>query len=248
MGEADEPGLGRGLGGRARGAVLRVALDLDVEPVGKQPGQPLGQRAGAGGVIVAQQRAERAVGAPGQADQALGVGGERVEGDVRRGGGAVEIVGAGQLHQVGEAGLGLGEQHDRARPGGAVSGMRRGGVGEVELAAEDRLDPGLGGGLRELQRGEEVAGVGQRHGGLAGGPGEFRQRLDLDRALEERVGRVDAQVDELGSVHRGRVAAPAGLSNDPAARRGAVARRVNEIVGSGSILSATRYTRSGPGS
>ena len=80
VGEADEAGLGRLLGGRARRAVRRVALDLDVEPAGEDRGEPLGQRAGARRVAVGDQRAERAVGAAGQADQAGGVGFERGEG------------------------------------------------------------------------------------------------------------------------------------------------------------------------
>jgi hypothetical protein len=83
VGEADEAGLGRLLGRRARGAVLGVALDLDVEAAGEDLGEAQGEVAGARGVALRDQRPERAVGAAREADQPVGVGGEGVERDVR---------------------------------------------------------------------------------------------------------------------------------------------------------------------
>ena len=115
VGEADEAGLGRRLDRRARGAVLRVALDLDVEAPREEAGQALGERPGAGSVALADKDAEGALGAAGQADEALGVGGELRQRDVRQGGAAVEVVARGELHQVAEARGVLGKQHDRRR-------------------------------------------------------------------------------------------------------------------------------------
>ena len=87
--------------------------------------------------------------------------------------------------------------------GGRSPGWAGVGVGERELAADDRLDrrPGLGGGLGELERGEEVAGVGQRHRRHAGGGAELGQRLDRHGAFEQRVGGVQAEVDESRLGH-----------------------------------------------
>ena len=77
VGEADEPRLGRGLERRARRAVFGVALDLDVEAAGKERREAFGEGPGAGRVAVAEQRAERAFGAAGEADQPFGVSRER---------------------------------------------------------------------------------------------------------------------------------------------------------------------------
>src|SRR3954453_11663366 len=54
---------------------------------------------------------------------------------------------------------------------------------------------------REYQRAEQVAGIGdgdRRHILLLA---ELDQLLDLDRSFGERIGGVDAQVDEIGNRH-----------------------------------------------
>ena len=56
----------------------------------------------------------------------------------------------------------------------------------------------------EFERGKEVAGVGQRHRRHAGPAQRLGERLDLDRAFEERIGGVDPQVDEARLGHRRR--------------------------------------------
>ena len=215
VGETDEPGLGRLLERGARRAVLRMPLHLDVEPPREERGEALGERPGARAVALADQLAERALGAAGQADQSLGVGGERLERHVRQLGAAPEVVERGELHQVEKAGRVLGEEHDRPRRRRPLARMRGGGVGEGELAAHDRLDAGLGGDLGEFERREEVAGVGQRHRGHASLGAELRQRLHRDGALEQRIGGVQAEVDESGLGH----------SRDRSKRRGRRNRR-----------------------
>jgi hypothetical protein len=196
VGEADEAGLARGLGLGAGRARFGVALHLDIEPSGeslrevaRQIGRPLG-------LPLAKEPSERSVRAAGEADQAIGAAGQSGEREVRQGVAAVEVVRRGERHQVPVAGLALRQQHHRARRGCPIAGSDGSRVGEVELAADDRLDAGLGGGLGEFERGEEVAAVGhrdRRHAMLAA---EARQLLDADGALEEGVGGVKAEVDE----------------------------------------------------
>src|SRR5262249_10671307 len=68
--------------------------------------------------------------------------------------------------------------------------------GDVELAAEDRMDPVPAGRFVELDRPEEVAVVGERHRRHAQLAGAREERIDLDRTVEERVLAVEVQVDE----------------------------------------------------
>ena len=73
-----------------------------------------------------------------------------------------------------------------------------GGVAEIDrdLRADDRLDAGLGELLRKLQRAEQVVGVGDRERRHAVGLGELGEGLDGERALTQREGAVDVEVDE----------------------------------------------------
>ncbi len=69
---------------------------------------------------------------------------------------------------------------------------------DAERAADDRLDAGAGHLLGEFQRTEHVVGVGQRQRRLAVLFGKLRQPRDRQRALEQRIGRMDVQMDEAG--------------------------------------------------
>ena len=125
VGEADEAGLGRLL---ERRCAARRSPD----------GAASRRRAGRGR---ARRGARRAPGPAGRGPRGsaapsgpsappvrqirpVGVGGERRERDVRQRGAAVEVVERGELHQVAEAGLVLGEQHDRPRRRRPVARMR----------------------------------------------------------------------------------------------------------------------------
>ncbi len=69
---------------------------------------------------------------------------------------------------------------------------------ERDLAPDDRLHAAPGAVLRELQRAEQIGGVGdghRRHAGLARQRGDL---LRLDGAFAERIGGVDSEVDEAG--------------------------------------------------
>jgi hypothetical protein len=71
-------------------------------------------------------------------------------------------------------------------------------AGDVGLHAEDRLHPGLLRLLVEVDGAVEVAVVGHGHRGHPLRLDGLEEVLDADRAVEERVERVQVQVDEVG--------------------------------------------------
>src|SRR2546423_1099499 len=70
-----------------------------------------------------------------------------------------------------------------------------------KLEAYDRLDAVARHLVREFQRAEHVVGVGQGERRLAVGLGELTELGDLDRALQQRIGGMDVEMDESGSGH-----------------------------------------------
>ncbi len=82
---------------------------------------------------------------------------------------------------------------------GARSGLVR--PHQADLAADDRLHALPRAGLAELQRAEQVAGVGDGHRGHPRLPRQGRDLVGLDRALAQRVGGVAAEMDEIGVRH-----------------------------------------------
>ncbi len=188
VGQRDQPGFHR----PARRVAMAVQLDRD--PVGERLGQRGEQPLRLRFLAFGEQAGERPAGAAGQQDQPLGMGGEGGERDLRlqpRLG--LQEAARGQGLQIGEPGRGLRQQHQRV--GRQARGLR---TGERDLAADDRLDPLGGAGLAELQRAEQVGGVGD---GDRGHPRLARERRDLvglDGALAERIGGMDAEMDEIG--------------------------------------------------
>ena len=105
-----------------------------------------------------------------------------------------------QPHQIAIASLARRQQHDaRGRRRRSIAGV---GIliAEIdrELAADDRLDAVTGHLVREFERPEHVVGVGQRQGRLAVGFGQFAKFGDLDRSLQQRIGRMDVEMDKSG--------------------------------------------------
>ncbi len=116
---------------------------------------------------------------------------------------------ARQAHQIGVARGVLREKHDGPMMGGGARAWPRrlfGGKrkGEVQRAADDGLHALGRQRLGEFERAEEVVAVGDGERGLPVGRGELRQRLDRQRALQERVGGMDVKVNESGRRHRSR--------------------------------------------
>ena len=201
IGEIDQPGLD------AAFLFDAVALQFDIEAVAEQARQPVAARRRQRRMIGGDRQRNRPVRAAGQRDQILGVALQPFELDVR---GLMnrrfqERAGV-QPHQAAIAALARRQQHDPrrrrrqriARVGVLVAEIDR------ELAADDRLDAVAGHLVGEFQRPEHVVGVGQRQRRLAVGLRQFAELADLDRPLQQRIGRMDVEMDKSGIGRRRR--------------------------------------------
>ena len=198
IGERDQAGLDGVL------QRLAVAMQLHHAAIGERLGEAGEQRLGLGFLPLGQQPGDRAVGAAGQQDQPGRVRGEHIERKLRlQPGFGFQEAARGQALEVGQPGRVLRQQHQRiGRQAGRVRAGRVG-AGQGDLAADDRLDALGRAGLAELQGAEQVAGVGdgdRGHRRLARQGGDL---VGLDGALAERIGGVDAKVDEIGVGHGG---------------------------------------------
>ena len=194
-------GVGQGDQAGFDGVLQRqaVAMQFDRAAIGEGLSQAGEQRFGLVLLALGEQACDRAVGAAGEQDQPGRVAGEHIERKLRlEPGVGLQETSRRQALQVRQTGRVLRKQHQRiGRQAGVV------GAGQRDLAADDRLDALGGAGLAELQRAEQVAGVGD---GDRGHPGRARQDGDLiglDGALAERIGGMDAQMDEIGVGHGG---------------------------------------------
>ena len=199
VGEVDRCGL-------ERAVIARQPLDLDVEPVAEQVAERKQPLFGELRVIAFQRTPDRAFGAAGQADDAVGETVEDLERQMHRGPGMrFEIGAADQPHQVAIAGLVGGDQDQWEKLGplapryGARAFLAASGERKVELAADDRLHALFRRLLGEFERAEQIVGVGDGDSGreiLGGLRHHFRQR---QRAFEQRIGGMNAQMDEGAS-------------------------------------------------
>ena len=181
-----------------------MALQLDVEPVAEDRGEPRATRRRKLDLAARDREVERAARPAGQRDQAFVQTGKHRElhmrGLARR---RVEEGARGQPHQVAVAVLARGEQHDARKLDRLAAVTRRFLVAEIDRkrAADDRLDAAAGKLVGEFERAEHVVGVGQREGRLAVGLRELREARDRQRAFEQRIGRVHVQMHEAGVGH-----------------------------------------------
>ena len=108
-----------------------------------------------------------------------------------------------QPHQAAVAALPRRQQHDSRRRRGQRVARVRILVAEIdrEFAADDRLDAVARHLVGEFQRPEHVVGVGQRQRRLAVGLRQFAELGDLDRALQQRIGRMNVEMNESGTGH-----------------------------------------------
>ncbi len=198
IGEIDQPALDAAL------LVDAVALQFDVEPVAEQASQPLAARRGERHMIRLQRQRDRTIRAAGQRDQILGIAFQPFELDVRR------LMNRRfqkrprvQPHQAAVAALLRRQQNDSRRHSRRRIACIRVLVAEIdgELAADDRLDAVARHLVGEFQRPEHVVGVGQRQRRLAIGFRQFAELGDLDRALQQRIGRMNVKMNESGTGH-----------------------------------------------
>ena len=198
-----------------------MALDLDVEArLAEGRPQRIEPRARKIRAAGAERRVEGAGGAPGERDEAGRRFGDRLHRDARRlAERVVEVGPRGEAQKVAVAGLVLGEHHDAGRrEDGARHRVGRL-EGDRDLHPGDRLDAAACGLLREFQGAEQVVGVGQRQRRLPVSGRRLHEVADLQRPFEERVGRVDVEVDEADLPELTRHDGPClGSLKDPASR------------------------------
>ncbi len=192
VGELDQAGLDAVLD------VEPVALQLDIEPPLENRGEPLQQRLRRRGLSLGEQPADGTRRTAGQCDEAAIERRQIVERQLRRL--AVRRLEEGfadELEQRAVAFVVLGQQHELVRALRRRAAARLGLLApQGELAADDGLHARDLGRLRELERAEEIARVGDRHRGHGLAPAALGQRLDLDRALRRanrRYGRGDGR-------------------------------------------------------
>ncbi len=146
-------------------------------------------------MIRLQRHADRTARAAGEADQPLGKPRDPVERGVDRVAWSVLQIGAAdETHEIAVAGLVGGDKHQWEQFGTLPFLIAAVGIlvlvveGDVDLAADQRLDAVLDRVLRELESAKEVVGIGdrnRRHRIL------HRMRDDLlhrQRAFEQRIG------------------------------------------------------------
>ena len=188
-------------------ALEAVALDLHVEAVAEGRGEPLQPLLGERLLALPQRAVDGPVGTAGERDQPLGVGRERANRSVHRiGRGGIQMRPAHELHHVGVAGLARRKQRDRPVPRAPLRRHASGLLDRLRLAlreidvqshADDRLDAGLRELVGELERAEEVVGIGQAQRRQLVRRGELGELRDRQRTLEQRVRRMDLEVHEL---------------------------------------------------
>ncbi len=147
------------------------------------------------GPALLERLADAAGEAPGERDQPARIALEQLPVDARLRVVALEVAERAQLDQVRIAGVRLGQERQvrvAARARVAV-------VGDVDLAADDRLDPLVARRLVEVDRAGERAVVGERHRRHLELGRARRERRDPARPVEDRVLAVDVQVDEVGA-------------------------------------------------
>ena len=180
-----------------------VLLDLEVDLLGAEGlDQVVDVGAGVVAPLLDQAAAEARLQAPGEDDHSLGVPGEQLHVDVglaaRE---ALEEAGRGQLDQVGEAGVALGQQRQVVALVADLLPDRLAVLDEVGLEADDRLDPMLVAGLVEVDRAVHHPVVGEPEGRLPELRGPLRHRVDLAGAVEQRVLAVGVEMDGRGVAH-----------------------------------------------
>ena len=178
-----------------------VALELDIQPVAVETLERCEARARLLRPALRQGAVQGAVGPAGQRDQLLGVGGQRVERQMRLVALLdVEKGARGEPHQIAIARLGLGQQHDIGETVVSRRDCAALAVAEVdaELCACDRLEAGLGRLLRKFQGREEIIGVGDSERGLEVAHREINQLAERKRALAQRIGGVEVKMHKAG--------------------------------------------------
>ena len=168
-------------------------LELDVDVVAAEDLlEPVELRLGVGAAVLLERLADASGEAARERDQPRAVALEQLPVDARLVVVALEVAERGELDQVRVALVRLGEEREMRLP----LLLRVPVVGDVDLAADDRLDPFVPGRLVEVDRAGERAVVGERDGRHLELGSPLREVRDPARAVEDRVLGVDVEVDE----------------------------------------------------
>ena len=176
----------------ARGALLlldAVILDLEIEVLLAE-GLPQHEGAlfGALVFVVDQRLRDLAREAAGQADQPLGVLGEELPVDAGPDVKALDEALGDQIAEVAVAGLVAAEEDEvGVVVVQAVLLLRAAARGDIDLAADDGLDPLGDAGLIEVHRAVHDAVVGDGEGGLPQLPGALGNPVDAAGAVEQGI-------------------------------------------------------------
>ena len=178
-----------------------VALQFDVQPVGKQRLEVVEARGGNVGAFGGEREIERPRRAAGQRDHPLGPRLKAGEVDMRLDARhRIEPGMRGKRHEVEVARLVLRQEDERPAPAAVIETARRQGqtVAEVDadLHAGDRLHALLRQLLGKFERTEEVVCVCQRQSRHVVGSSELHELGDRHGAFAERKGAMDVEVDE----------------------------------------------------
>ena len=165
---------------------------------------------GLGGVPVLERLADPAGEAAREREESLGVALQELPVDPRLVVVALEVAGRGELDQVRVALVRLG-QKGQVR---IALLLRPAVVGDVDLAADDRLHACLPGLLVELDRAGERPMVGEGDGRHLELRGPRREVRDAARAVEDRVLGVDVEMDERRLRHGQPILAPGSDDSD----------------------------------
>ena len=215
-----------------------VALQFDIETVAEQALQLFAARERERVLSADERHVERPIRTAGERDQAIGLGIEPSELDMRpflrR---RLEKSARRQPHQAAIARFACGEQHD-PRPNVVYRAIADFLIAEVEAkrAADDRLDADAGQFFGKFERTEHVVGVGERQCRLTVLFRKLRQARNRQRALEQRIGRMNVQMHEGGFRHCFR---DRGLSPGEIRRRSGFNSAVRPCVRPWRIATAT---------
>jgi hypothetical protein len=120
--------------------------------------------------------------------------------------------------EIAIAGQVLAEQHQVVgsfgRPAGVGLVESRTGC-DIDLAAYDRLDPGVPGLAVEFHRPEHVAVIGHGQGGHAAGDGPLNQIAEPDGPVQKAVLAVYVKMNETGLIHNRSSRWPGGCTGQP---------------------------------
>ncbi len=158
-----------------------------------------------------ERLADAAGEAAGERDEPVGVALEELPVDARLVVVALEVAERGELDEVVVAGGRLGEE----RQVRVALRLRAAVVGDVDLAADDGLDPVGFRRLDEVDRAGERAVVGEGHGRHLELRSARGERRNAARAVEDRVLRVDVKVDERSGLGHGQATLQGGADGTP---------------------------------